>query len=67
MKKLKELRNMLNMPDIRTSIVLRKLIIVSMCEIFKDIVPSYKIRPWTEKENEQNVKTFINFNLEKKL
>ena len=26
-----------------------------MCEIFKDIVPSYKIRGWTEKEKEQNV------------
>ena len=50
---------MLNMPDIRTSIVLKKLIIVSMCEIFKDIVPSYKIRPWTEKENEQNVMIFF--------
>ena len=50
---------MLNMPDIRTSIVLKKLIIVSMCEIFKDIVPSYKIRPWTEKENEQNVMIFL--------
>jgi hypothetical protein len=46
---------MLNQPDIRDSLILRKLIIVSMCEIFKDIVPSYKIRGWTEKEKDQNV------------
>lgn len=46
---------MLNQPEIRDSLILRKLIIVSMCEIFKDIVPSYKIRGWTEKEKEQNV------------
>ena len=54
-KKLKELRTMLTYSDIRSSFILRKLIILSLCEIYKDIIPSYKIRSWTEKENEQNV------------
>ncbi|CAF0732006.1 unnamed protein product [Brachionus calyciflorus] len=55
MKKLKELRQMLSLPDVRQSYILKKLIVVSLCEIFKDIIPSYKIRPWTEKENEQKI------------
>ena len=55
MKKLKELRQMLTYPDVRHSLILRKLIVVSLCEIYKDIMPSYKIRPLTEKEKEQNV------------
>lgn len=55
MKKLKELRQMLTYPDVRNSLILRKLIVVSLCEIYKDIMPSYKIRPLTEKEKEQNV------------
>lgn len=55
MKKLKELRTMLIDTEVRKSYMLRKLILVSLCEIFKDIMPSYKIRPWTEKENTQNV------------
>lgn len=46
---------MLTYPDIRNSFILRKLIVVSLCEIFKDIIPSYKIRAWTDKENEQKV------------
>lgn len=53
MKKLKELRTMLSQPEIRSSNMLKKLILVSLCEIFKDICPSYKIRPWSSKENEQ--------------
>lgn len=53
MKKLKELRTMLSQPEIRSSNILKKLILVSLCEIFKDICPSYKIRPWSSKENEQ--------------
>jgi nucleolar complex protein 3 len=57
MKKLKELRTLLSHKDVKNSFILRKLIIVSLCEVFKDIIPSYKIRPWTDKEKEQNVIT----------
>lgn len=46
---------MLTQPDVRDSFMLKKLVVVSLCEIFKDIMPSYKIRAWTEKENEQKV------------
>ena len=53
MKKLKELRQMLSYADVKCSFILKKLIVVSLCEIYKDILPSYKIRPWTEKEKEQ--------------
>ena len=56
MKKLKELRQMLTYIDVKNSLILRKLIVVSLSEIYKDILPSYKIRPLTEKEKEQNVK-----------
>lgn len=46
---------MLTYPEVRSSLILRKLIVISLCEIYKDIIPSYKIRAWTEKEQEQNV------------
>jgi nucleolar complex protein 3 len=46
---------MLSQPEIRSSNILKKLIMVSLCEIFKDICPSYKIRAWSSKENEQAV------------
>ena len=46
---------MLNYPEVKCSFILRKLIVVSLCEIYKDILPSYKIRAWTDKEKEQNV------------
>jgi nucleolar complex protein 3 len=59
MKKLKELRTMLTNIDVKSSNMLKKLIVVSLCEIFKDIMPSYKIRAWSDKENQQSVN--INF------
>jgi nucleolar complex protein 3 len=46
---------MLTYADVRNSLILRKLILISLCEIYKDIIPSYKIRAWTDKEQEQNV------------
>ena len=46
---------MLSYADVRTSLILRKLILISLCEIYKDIIPSYKIRAWTDKEQEQTV------------
>lgn len=54
MKKLKELRTMLSYTEVRNSFILRKLIVTSLSEIYKDIIPSYKIRAWTDKENEQS-------------
>ena len=59
MKKLKELRTMLTLVEVKESFLLRKMLIVSLCEIFKDVMPSYKIRAWTDKENSQNVKIIL--------
>ena len=56
LRKLRELRQMLSGDAlVRRSYLLRKYVVVSLCEIFKDIVPGYKIRAWTEQEREQNV------------
>lgn len=44
-KKLKELRSMLMEQDPDVAVTVRKLVIVSLMELFKDITPSYKIRP----------------------
>lgn len=55
LKKLKELRQMVTYGDIKSSLILRKLIVVSLAEIFKDIIPAYKIRQYSEKETEQSV------------
>ncbi|XP_012889842.1 PREDICTED: nucleolar complex protein 3 homolog isoform X2 [Dipodomys ordii] len=49
-KKLKELRSMLMEQDPDVAVTVRKLVIVSLMELFKDITPSYKIRPLTEVE-----------------
>ena len=46
---------MLNDADIRNSFLLKKLIVVSLCQVFKDITPSYKVRIMSEKEKEQKV------------
>lgn len=35
-------------PDV--AVTVRKLVIISLMELFKDITPSYKIRPLTETE-----------------
>ncbi|KAM6347183.1 nucleolar complex protein 3 homolog isoform 2-T2 [Alca torda] len=55
-KKLKELRGMLMEQDPNVAVIVRKLVMVSLMEIFKDIVPSYKIRPLTEAEKATKVK-----------
>ncbi|KAK2496919.1 hypothetical protein MC885_005735 [Smutsia gigantea] len=49
-KKLKELRSMLMEQDPDVAVTVRKLVIISLMELFKDITPSYKIRPLTETE-----------------
>ncbi|XP_071420487.1 nucleolar complex protein 3 homolog isoform X2 [Pithys albifrons albifrons] len=55
-KKLKELRAMLMEQDPNVAVIVRKLVMVSLMEIFKDIAPSYKIRPLTEAEKTTKVK-----------
>ncbi|KAI5627412.1 nucleolar complex protein 3-like [Silurus asotus] len=55
-KKLKELRAMLMETDPSVAVTVRKLVMVSLMEIFKDIVPSYRIRPLTEEEKAAKVK-----------
>lgn len=40
-------------PDV--AVTVRKLVVVSLMELFKDITPSYKIRPLTEAEKSTKV------------
>ena len=54
-KKLKELRSMLVETDSYVAVTVRKLVMVSLMEIFKDIVPAYRIRPLTEEEKDAKV------------
>ncbi|OXB71220.1 UNVERIFIED_CONTAM: hypothetical protein H355_004183, partial [Colinus virginianus] len=55
-KKLKEMRAMLMEQDPNVAVIVRKLVMVSLMEVFKDIAPSYKIRPLTEAEKATKVK-----------
>lgn len=41
---------MLTEQDPDVAVTVRKLVIISLLELFKDITPSYKIRPLTEAE-----------------
>ena len=50
---------MLTLPDVSKSNFLKKLIIISLTEIFKDILPGFKIRIWSDKENEQQVSSDV--------
>lgn len=56
MKSLKELRLMMDDKDRDIFLTIRKLVAVSLLEVFKDILPSYRIRVMTEKEKEQRMK-----------
>ncbi|TNN04234.1 nucleolar complex protein 3 homolog [Takifugu flavidus] len=56
MKRLKELRGMLMERDPCVAVTIRKLAMVSLMEIFKDIAPSYRIRPLTSAEAAVKVK-----------
>lgn len=40
-------------PDV--AVTVRKLVVISLLELFKDITPSYKIRPLTEAEKSTKV------------
>ncbi|KAL3864374.1 hypothetical protein ACJMK2_006064 [Sinanodonta woodiana] len=55
-KKLKELVGMLEESDPDVYVTVRKLVMVSLMEIFKDIVPGYKIRLLTDQEKQQKMK-----------
>lgn len=50
---------MLMEQDPNVAVIVRKLVMVSLMEIFKDIAPSYKIRPLTEAEKATKVKYYI--------
>ncbi|XP_033102734.1 nucleolar complex protein 3 homolog [Anneissia japonica] len=50
--RLKALCMILHEDDVEIMITIRKLVMVSMLEVFKDIVPGYRIREWGEKANQ---------------
>ena len=50
MKKLRELVQMLNEKDPDVCVTVRKYAMISLLEIFKDIIPGYYIRLPTDKE-----------------
>uniref|UniRef100_A0A1A8LCJ6 Nucleolar complex protein 3 homolog n=2 Tax=Nothobranchius pienaari TaxID=704102 RepID=A0A1A8LCJ6_9TELE len=56
MKCVKELRGMLMEADPSVAVSVRKLVMVSLMEIFKDIAPTYRIRPLTAEEKSVKVK-----------
>uniref|UniRef100_H3DMG8 Nucleolar complex protein 3 homolog n=1 Tax=Tetraodon nigroviridis TaxID=99883 RepID=H3DMG8_TETNG len=56
MKCLKELRGMMMERDPCVAVTIRKLVMVSLMEIFKDIAPTYRIRPLTPAEMAVKVK-----------
>ncbi|XP_048745661.2 nucleolar complex protein 3 homolog [Ostrea edulis] len=55
-KKLKELRSYLTESDPDVFLTVRKLAMVSLMEVFKDIIPGYRIRLPTEAEKAQKLK-----------
>lgn len=61
-KRLKELRGMLMETDPCIAVTVRKLVTVSLMEIFKDIVPSYRIRPLTDTEKNTKVRRCVTLN-----
>lgn len=56
MKKLREIRLMLHESDPDVFITVRKLAMLSLMEIFKDIIPGYRIRLLTQSEKQQKMK-----------
>ncbi|XP_044194379.1 nucleolar complex protein 3 homolog [Thunnus albacares] len=55
-KRVKELRGLLMESDPCVAVTVRKLVMVSLMEIFKDITPTYRIRPLTPAEKAAKVK-----------
>ncbi|XP_061564213.1 nucleolar complex protein 3 homolog [Cololabis saira] len=56
MKRVKELRGMLMEADPTVAVSVRKLVMVSLMEVFKDVVPAFRIRPLTAAEKSAKVK-----------
>lgn len=54
-KRVKELRGMLMESDPYVAVTVRKLVMVSLMEIFRDIAPTYRIRPLTSAEKATKV------------
>ncbi|OWF43118.1 nucleolar complex protein 3 homolog [Mizuhopecten yessoensis] len=55
-RKLKELRSMLEEEDPDVYLTVRKLAMVSLMEVFKDIVPDYRLRIATQEEKSQRAR-----------
>uniref|UniRef100_A0A8C6S324 Nucleolar complex protein 3 homolog n=1 Tax=Neogobius melanostomus TaxID=47308 RepID=A0A8C6S324_9GOBI len=56
MKRLKELRSMLTESDSSIAVTVKKLVMFSLMEVFKDIAPTFKIRPLSTAERSSKVK-----------
>ncbi|XP_014832577.1 PREDICTED: nucleolar complex protein 3 homolog isoform X5 [Poecilia mexicana] len=56
MKRVKELRGMMMEADPSVAVSVRKMVMVSLMEVFKDIAPTYRIRPLTSAEKNTKVK-----------
>ncbi|MEQ2218130.1 Nucleolar complex protein 3 [Xenoophorus captivus] len=56
MKRVKELRGMMMEADPSVAVSMRKMVMVSLMEVFKDIAPTYRIRPLTHAEKSTKVK-----------
>ncbi|KAL8621272.1 hypothetical protein ACOMHN_008097 [Nucella lapillus] len=54
--KMKELRKLLGEKDPDVCLTVRKLVMVSMCEVFKDVIPGYRLRLPSAQEKEQRMK-----------
>lgn len=54
-KRVKELRGMMMEVEPCVAVTVRKLVMVSLMEIFKDISPTYRIRPLTSEEKSAKV------------
>nr|VZI45361.1 unnamed protein product [Spirometra erinaceieuropaei] len=54
--KLRELLKLVLEPSFLKSLKLRQLLVVSLCVVFKDILPTFKIRLPTAEEQKQQVK-----------
>lgn len=55
MKRVKELRGMMIEVDPSVAVSVRKMVMVSLMEVFKDIAPTYRIRPLTPLEKNTKV------------
>ncbi|XP_068161354.1 nucleolar complex protein 3 homolog [Antennarius striatus] len=55
-KRLKQLRAMLMEADPSVAVTVRKLVMVSLMEVFKDVTPTYRIRPLSATEKDAKVR-----------